>query len=90
MNTTHEFNLIDGRFTVAEAELLLLDLAQAKVCHHLRRITLPNQSEEDIKATEKRIRAIETDVRAVISQLKKLDPTHRVDISGVVMVQPVD
>ena len=84
-----EFKLIDGRFSVLEAELLLLDLAQAKVSHHLRRITETPHSEEDIKAIEQRIRAIETNVRAVISQLKTLDPAHRVDIDGLVTVKPV-
>ena len=90
MNAQHEFKLIDGRFSVSEAERLLLELAQAKINHHFRRMTESAHSEEDIKAIEKRIRAIETNVRAVISHLKTLDPAQRVDIEGLVTVQPVE
>jgi hypothetical protein len=85
----HEFNLIDGRFSVAEAELLLLDLAKAKVSHHFRRLSLAGLSEEDIKATEKRIQAIETDVRAAIKRLKTMEPNQRVDIQARVVLESV-
>ncbi len=89
MNTPQEFKLISGRFGVAETELLLLDLAQAKISHHLRRLASPNLVEEDIKTIEKRILTIETDVRAVLSQLKNLTPTQQVDVSGLVVITPV-
>jgi len=52
-------------------------------------MTETDHSEEDIKAIERRIRVIETNVRAVISQLKTLDPAHRVDIDGLVTVKLV-
>jgi hypothetical protein len=89
MNTQHEFKLISGRFSAAETQLLLQDLVQAKVSHHLRRLTESDLSEEDIKATEKRIMAIETDARAVLTQLKNLAPTQQVDISSLIVVTPV-
>ena len=90
MTNQQELQLINGRFTIADAERLLNELVQAKVRHHIRKIEQHTGSEEDIKAAEKRIKAIETDGRALTNQLKAIRATHQmVDISGLIVVQPV-
>jgi len=90
MDNQQELQLINGRFTLAEAEHLLHDLAQVKTCHYVRRIVDRQGTEEDIKAAENRIKAIETDVRTLIAQLRSMAATGQmVDISGVVVIQPV-
>ena len=90
MTNQQELQLIDGRFTLAEAEHLLHDLAQVKTCHYVRRIIDRQGTEEDIKAAEARIKAIETDVRKLIAQLRSLGTTTQFfDISGLIVIQPV-
>ncbi len=90
MNNQQELQLINGRFTLAEAEQLLHDLAQVKTCHYVRRIIDRRGTEEDIKAAEARIKAIETDVRKLIVQLRSTATSDQmIDMSGVIMILPV-
>ena len=86
MNNQQELQLINGRFTLAEAEQLLHDLAQVKTCHYVRRIIDRRGTEEDIKAAEARI----TDVRKLIVQLRSTATSDQmIDMSGVIMILPV-
>ncbi|AQG79532.1 hypothetical protein [Spirosoma montaniterrae] len=81
----HTFQLIDGRFSAGEAELLLTELAQAKIQHHMRRMAWHDHSEEDIKAMEKRIREIETDLRSTLDYIKtNASADTGVDIEGTI------
>lgn len=90
MNNQQELQLINGRFTLAEAEHLLHDLAQVKTCHYVRRIVDQRGTEEDIKSAEARIKTIETDVRKLIAQLRSTETGDQlVDISGLIVIQPV-
>ncbi|RYD55637.1 MAG: hypothetical protein EOP56_15070 [Sphingobacteriales bacterium] len=54
-----EFTLVNGRFTAEEAQTLLANLVKVKTDFHLSKIDVVNQSEEDIKHSEKRIKDIE-------------------------------
>lgn len=84
----HGFHLINGRFSMSEAELLLTELAQAKIQHHMRRIAWHDYSEEDIKALERRIREIETDLRSTLRYIKEnASPDGWVDIDGMITVE---
>ncbi|MBC7571248.1 MAG: hypothetical protein H7319_16185 [Spirosoma sp.] len=90
MNTQHDFNLIKGRFSVSEAELLLRELAQAKIQHHMRRLSWQDNAEEDIKFLEKRIREIESGLRDALQHIKiSADGSGQVDIDGMVTIRTV-
>jgi Tfp pilus assembly protein PilN len=62
--------LVDGRYTTAEAEMLLSKLLKVKIDFHIARIDTANSSEENIKHSEKRIKELEKEHRR-ISQLLK-------------------
>lgn len=88
MTDQHDFQLINGRFSSNEAELLISELAQAKIQHHMRRIAWHDYAEEDIKALEVRIREIETDLRETIQLIKTTaGPEGSVDIEGVIRMR---
>lgn len=85
-----DLQLVNGRFSVNEAELLLNELAQTKIQHHMRRIARSDHAEEDIKALEKRIREIESDLRDTVRQMKaNANSTGMVDVEGTIVVRPV-
>ena len=90
METQHDFHLIKGRFSANEAELLLRELAQAKIQHHMRRLSWQDNAEEDIKFLEKRIREIESGLRDALQHIKsKGNGSGQVDIDGLVTVRVV-
>ena len=88
MDAQHDFHLIKGRFNANEAELLLREIAQAKIQHHMRRLAWQDNAEEDIKFLEKRIREIESDLRDAVQYIKA-GGSGQVDIDGTVMVRAV-
>lgn len=90
MDVQHDFHLIKGRFSASEAELLLRELAQAKIQHHMRQLSWQGNVEEDIKFLEKRIREIETGLRTALQHVKSsADGNGQVDIDGMVTVRAV-
>jgi len=90
MDAQHDFHLIKGRFSVSEAELLLRELAQAKIQHHMRRLSWKDNAEEDIKFLEKRIREIESGLRDALKYMKSsANGSGQVDIDCMVTVRTV-
>jgi hypothetical protein len=84
-----EFQLIDGRFSVSEAELLLTELVEAKLRHHARRIDRHMASEEDMKASEVRIKQLQNELRRVREYFRSLDADARIDIESLVTLNAV-
>lgn len=64
-------SLLNGRYTVAEAEQLLSKLFRVKTDFHIAKIDTANLSEEDIKHSEKRITELENEYRGMIREIKK-------------------
>lgn len=62
--------LLNGRYTIAEAEQLLSKLFKVKTDFHIAKIDTTNLSEEDIKHSEKRVTELENEYREIIRQLK--------------------
>ena len=90
METQHDFQLIKGRFNASEAELLLREMAQAKIQHHMRRLAWHDNAEEDITFLEKRICEIESDLRDTVQHIKSsVGGSSHVDVESVVRVRVV-
>lgn len=68
-----EIQLINGRFTIEEAEQLLTTIFKVKVNFHEHKIEAQLYSEEDIKHSEKRIRQLEQSLKKVIDKIKSSD-----------------
>ncbi len=63
--------LINGLFTIGEAEDLLTALYNSKIQFHENKIGWVHHSEEDIKNAEKRIIQLEDTLRSAIQQMKE-------------------
>lgn len=61
-----EMTLINGRFEGKSAVKLLEALAAVKINYHQERILSEAQSEEDIKASENKIKTIERELRQAV------------------------
>lgn len=68
--------LLNGRYTIAEAEQLLSNLFKVKTDFHIAKIDTANLSEEDIQHSERRITELENEYRGIIRQLKKGSYKH--------------
>jgi hypothetical protein len=66
-----EIKLIDGTFTIEEAEQLLRALFKVKIAFHERKISTIHQSEEDIKHSERRIIQLQNNLCHAIHALKQ-------------------
>ena len=66
-----EIQLIDGRFSVEEAEQLITAIINLKIDFHQQKIKTIHQAEEDIKHSEKRILQLEQTLREAIGKLKE-------------------
>lgn len=71
-----EIKLISGTFTIAEAEELLTAIFKTKIQFHENRIKTIQDSEEDMKHSEKRILQLEETLRNAIKNLKDSGRTH--------------
>lgn len=71
-----EIQLISGNFTVAEAEKLLTAIFKTKIAFHEQRINTLNETEEDIKHTEKKIMQLQQTLRDAIKKMKEKGQTH--------------
>jgi hypothetical protein len=66
-----EMQLINGLFTIGEAEDLLTALFNTKIQFHENKIGWVHTSEEDIKNTERRILQLKDTLRSAIQQMKE-------------------
>ncbi|GAB2561319.1 hypothetical protein [Spirosoma aerophilum] len=92
MSEPIQFSLINGRFSPEEVVPILTGMTNAKLQHHSRKIAL-HKTEEDIKASEKRQKQLEADLRRVLTFLHEaVQRGSRVDIEGMISIVevPVD
>ncbi|MDE3251493.1 MAG: hypothetical protein KGO92_01730 [Bacteroidota bacterium] len=66
-----DIELINGRFSIAEAEQLLSAIVKVKISFHEEKIRTIHQTEEDIKHSEKRIVQLQEKLRVAIQKLKE-------------------
>ena len=86
MSEPIKFSLINGRFSPEEVVPILTGMTNAKLQHHSRKIAL-HETEEDIKASEKRLKQLEPDLRQVLTFLQKaVQRGSRIDIEGVLSI----
>lgn len=65
-----EIQLINGRFSVQEAERLLTSIVKAKIAFHEDKIRTIHETEEDIKHSEKRIIQLQNTLSEAIKKLR--------------------
>lgn len=71
-----ELQLINGVFTIEEAEKLLTDIFHIKIRFHENRIRTNHDREEDIEHSERRIIQLQMALREAIAKLRKNGRTH--------------
>jgi predicted nucleic acid-binding Zn-ribbon protein len=71
-----EIKLIDGIFTIEEAEMLLTAIFKTKIAFHEQKIKTIHDSEEDIEHSEKRIIQLEQTLRDAIRKMREKGQTH--------------
>ena len=71
-----EIKLIDGVFTIEEAEKLLTAVFQTKIDFHEKKIKTVYHTEEDIEHSERRIMQLEETLRNAIRKMKAKGQTH--------------
>lgn len=62
--------LIDGTFTLPEAEELLSEIFKVKIRFHENRIQTIRDTEEDIERSERRIIGLQNDLGKAIARIK--------------------
>jgi thermostable 8-oxoguanine DNA glycosylase len=83
-----ETTLIQGRFPSKVAEELLSQLIQVKIRFHEEKIKTSYMTEEDIKATESRIRQLQHDLRSA-REYVRTNPDGFFDLHCPVLVTSV-
>lgn len=68
--------LVNGRFTASETEQLLTQLVKVKTDFHLNKIDIVNHTEEDIKHSENRIKALEEELRKAKALIREGNYKH--------------
>lgn len=71
-----EIKLIDGVFSVDEAEKLLTQIFKTKIAFHEQKIRTIHTSEEDIEHSEKRIQRLEQNLRDAVKSMRDKGQTH--------------
>lgn len=71
-----EIQLIEGVFSIEEAEKLLTAIFKTKIAFHEQKIRTIHESEEDIKHSEQKIRRLEQTLRDAIAKMKEKGQTH--------------
>lgn len=66
-----EIKLINGRFSIQEAERLLTSIVKVKIAFHEDKIRTIHQTEEDIKHSEKRIIQLQNSLSDAIKKLRE-------------------
>ncbi|MBO0938575.1 hypothetical protein J2I47_18630 [Fibrella sp. HMF5335] len=91
MNNEISFHFINGRFSSEESQPIITAIAEAKRMHHARKMLAHATTEEDMKASETRIKAIEAERRAVCDFLKAVAQRgNTVDIEGSLVVREIE
>ncbi len=68
--------LLNGRYTVEEAEQLLSELYNVKTNFHIAKIDTVNLAEEDIEHSERRIRELDAEIRRIKQTLRAGNYSH--------------
>lgn len=90
MSDQHQFTLINGRFSPDEAVPILTGMVDAKLQHHARKIARPGTVEEDVKASENRMKQIESSLRQMLHVLRAAAQRgSQVDIEGSLSIKEV-
>lgn len=90
MSEPIQLNVISGRFKPEEAMPILTGVINAKLQHHARKISLHDQTEEGIKASETRIKQLEEDLRQSLRFLREAAQRgSRVDIDGLLTIREI-
>lgn len=71
-----EIKLIDGVFTINEAEELLTEIFKIKIAFHEKKIKTVHITEEDIEHSEKRIIELQNTLSNAIKKMKAKGKTH--------------
>ena len=79
--------LINGRYSAAEAELLLSKIIKVNQSFHEDRIRTHSEHEEDIKHSEKRIKELEETLRSALIVLK--DAKGSIDVSATIQLSVI-
>lgn len=91
MTNEISFHFINGRFSTEESEPIVTAIADTKRHHHARKMAAHAVTEEDMKASETRIKAVESELRSVVGFLKAVAQRgNAVDIEGSLMVREVE
>lgn len=86
----HEFTFIDSRFSPEEAVPILTGIVDAKLQHHARKMAQPGTQEEDVKASETRMKRIEADLRQVLHFLRAAAQRgSQIDIEGTLSINEI-
>ena len=80
-----ETKLIQGTFSQEDAQSLLTELTRTKIAFHERKITV-NESEEDIKHSEKKIIKLGDNLRKMLDEIKSR-PGSMVDIQAEILIR---
>ena len=90
MNNEITLQLVNGRFDVPEAQPILTEMVNAKLGHHTRKMARHATNEEDVKASETRIKALESELREALKFLRDVgERGGRVDIEGTLRLREV-
>lgn len=90
MSDQHQFTIINGRFSPEEAAPILTGVVEAKLHYHNQKIARPDMLEEDIKASEKRMKRIQSDLREMMLLLRTAAQRgSRVDIEGHISIKEI-
>jgi len=90
MKNEFTLHLVNGRFEVPEALPILTEMVNAKLHHHSRKMARHATTEEDVKASETRIKSLEATLREMLHFLRAVEQRGgRVDIEGTLHLQEV-
>lgn len=71
-----EIKLIEGVFTIEEAEALLTAIFKTKIAFHEHRIKAIREAKADTLHSEKKIRELENTLSDAIKKIRKKGQTH--------------
>jgi hypothetical protein len=77
--------LINGTFTLGEAEALLTALVKVKIAFHESKIGITHENEEDMKHSETRVKNLEQNLRIALKKMKE-SGKERFDIGAHIAI----
>lgn len=81
-----QLNLVDGAYTPQQAEELIRQLVKVKTDFHLHNIDSAAQSEEDIKHSERRIKALEQDLRDALAEIRSIGDSSLISMHASIAI----